>query len=493
MRAPDVALITPFPPRGSRHGGWTGVASYGANLAGALGDAGARVSVIASAETGEPALWRDGTVEVRRVWRRGPAALPAAAAAAHATGAPAVHLQHELFLYGGAAAVPGVVPALARLRGRRTVVTMHHVVDPAAVNAAFAAAHGVRVPAPVARAGVAALQRTIRSLAGAVVVHEPSFAAVVPGAEVVPHGIEVHTAGDREAARADLGVEPGRLCVLCFGFLAPYKGLEAALGAARLAGDDVRLVIAGGEHPRLAGDGYAAALRASAPRNVRFTGYVPGADVARWFAAVVPGAEVVPHGIEVAQRSDRDAARAALGVESGRLCVLCFGFLSPYKGLEAALGAARLAGDGVELVIAGGEHPRLEATGDGYAERLRASAPPNARFTGFVPEADVARWFAAADVALLPYPRPFASSGPLALALAHDTPVLLSEALARTTGAPQELAVGADPQAIAARLRTLAADAGERDRLRAAAATLATGRTWPEIARRHIDLYGSPA
>jgi glycosyltransferase involved in cell wall biosynthesis len=204
----------------------------------------------------------------------------------------------------------------------------------------------------------------------------------------------------------------------------------------------------------------------------------------------VPGAQVVPHGIEVPERSDRAAARAALAVDDSRLCVLCFGFLAPYKGFEAALGAARLAGDAIELVIAGGEHPRLK---DDYAERLRASAPPNVRFTGFVPDADVGRWFAAADVALLPYPQPFASSGPLALALAHRTPVLLSQALARTTGAPQEMAVGADPEAIAARLRTLATAGGERDRLRTAAASLAAGRTWPEIARRHLDLYGRSA
>jgi glycosyltransferase involved in cell wall biosynthesis len=101
----------------------------------------------------------------------------------------------------------------------------------------------------------------------------------------------------------------------------------------------------------------------------------------------------------------------------------------------------------------------------------------------------VARWFTAADVALLPYPRPFASSGPLALALAHGTPVLMSEALARTTAAPAALAVSSDPAAIAGRLRTLAAEPGERERLRAAAAELAAGRTWPEVARRHLELY----
>jgi glycosyltransferase involved in cell wall biosynthesis len=381
MSAPDVALISPFPSLGERHGGWTGVASYSANLANALDDAGARVTVLASREDGLPDVAGSGGLEVRRVWNRGAAALPAAAAAALATGAPTVHLQHELFMYGGPAAVPGVLPALAALRRRNAVVTMHHVVDPRAIDATFTATHQVRAPAPLARVGVAAVQRTITALADTVVVHEPSFTSVVPGAEVVPHGIET-----------------------------------------------------------------------------------PGPS------------------------DDRAVARAALGVTPGRLCVLCFGFLAPYKGLETALGAARLAGDGVELVIAGGAHPRMAE----YDDALRASAPANARFTGYVPDADVARWFAAADVALLPYPQPFASSGPLALALAHGTPVLLSEALARTVGAPDELAVSIDPAAIAARLDVLARDAGERGRLHAAASTLAAGRSWPEVARLHLDLYGSP-
>jgi glycosyltransferase involved in cell wall biosynthesis len=270
---------------------------------------------------------------------------------------------------------------LLRAARRRAVVTMHHVVDPGDVDAAFTETHRVRAPAPLARAGVATVQRSIRALADAVVVHEPSFAQVVPHARVIPHGIEVPARGDRAAARAELGVDG--LCVLCFGFLAPYKGLEAALGAARLAGDHVQLVVAGGEHPRLAGDG--------------------------------------------------------------------------------------------------------------YADRLRASAPPNARFAGYVPDADVARWFTAADIALLPYPQPFASSGPLALALAHGTPVLLSQALAGTTGAPHTLAVPPDPAQIAVRLRLLAADARQREALRSAAATLAAGRTWPEVAVRHLELYETPA
>jgi glycosyltransferase involved in cell wall biosynthesis len=380
---PDVALVAPFPPPGERHGGWTGVASYAANLAGALGEAGARVTVIAPQEDGLPPLVRDGAIEVRRSWRRGVGALPAAAAAARATGAPAVHIQHELFLYGGPAGVPGMVPALGSLRTarRRVVVTMHHVVAPAAIDRDFTRTHGVRAPAAVARSAVSGVQRAIGVLADRVVVHEPSFAGVVPGATVVPHGVEAPAATTRAAARAALGVAPDAMVALCFGFLAPYKGLETALDA------------------------------------------------------------------------------------------------------------ARLAGDGVELVIAGGAHPRLGS----YASELHASAPPNVRFTGFVPDADVGRWFAAADVALLLYPRPFATSGPFALALAHGTPVLMSEALAATTGAPAVMRVPPGAAALADRLRGLAADPAATTALRDAASTMAAGRSWPEIARRHLELYDEVA
>jgi glycosyltransferase involved in cell wall biosynthesis len=385
MSTPDVALVSPYPAAGSPQAGRSGVATYAERLAGALADRGAEVTVLAPDEEGAPLRALDGRVRVVRPYVRGARALLRAADAARDTGAPVVHLQHETFLYGGPASIPALVPALRRLRRARRgpVVTMHHVVDPRAVDADFTRVHRVGAPAAAARLGLGAVQRAIGREAERVLVHEPGFAPFVPSATVVAHGVQPVAPVDRGEARARLG---------------------------------------------------------------------------------------------------RD-------LDDGRLVVLCFGFLAPYKGLEAALGAARLAGEAVELVIAGGEHPRL--AGDGYADALREAAPANARFTGYVADADVARWFAAADVALLPYPRPFASSGPLALALAHGTPVLLSDTLARTVGAPDALAVPAHPAAIAARLDALAAAPAEREALRAAAATLAAGRTWPDVARRHLDLYGS--
>jgi glycosyltransferase involved in cell wall biosynthesis len=385
VSAPDICLISPYPPRGERHGGHSGVASYTANLAHALSDAGAGVVVVAPRADGEPERTADGPVTVlRRFAIGGPGALPAAALAATQTGAPAVHLQHETFLYGGPAAVAGLAPALAGLRARRgTVVTMHHVVDPRDVDAAFVRLHRVSAPVPVARAGLAAVRGAIARLADAVVVHEPGFQGVVGGSRVVPHGVE-----------------------------------PSALAAA-----------------------------------------------------------------------DRTAAwRERWGLQDGRLVVLCFGFLAPYKGLEAILEAGALAADAVHVVVAGGEHPRMEGPG-GYADELRCRHGAHATFTGRVDDADVAACFAAADVAAFNYPRPVSSSGALALALAHRTPILVSPQLAGSAGVPAALVAPADPVALAARLRHLAHDRPARDALREVARQLLDGRTWPAVARTHLDLY----
>lgn len=378
----DVCMIAPYPRQGVVHGGTSGVASYTANLARALAAEGARITVVAPDMKGEPPVATDGNVKVVRAFREGPRALPTALAAARATEAAVIHLQHELFLYGGPMAVPGLLGALGNRRRPRTsrqVVTMHQVVDPKAVDRDFVRLHRIGVPQRAARLAITTVQRSIPSLSDAVIVHEPAFAQHIVNAVAVPHGIETPSHPvDREQARAELGLDD-RLVALCFGFLAPYKGLETALEAARIAGPDVQLVVAGGDHPRLE------------PRH-------------------------------------------------------------------------------------------------GYGAALRHAHHDSARFTGFVDDPDVPRLFRAADVVLLPYPMPHASSGALALALAYDVPVLASSAMARTCGLPPSLAFG-DAGDLAARLQHLAHQPAALDGLRATLSGLRDERTWTSVARRHLELY----
>lgn len=386
MRAPDITLVAPYPTAGQRHAGPSGVASYTANLAHALSERGAAIDVVAPHEPespDEPAVSRDGPIVVRRAFERGPRALGSAATAALSTRAPVVHLQHEMFLYGGPSSIPGIVPALSAL-GRRasTVVTMHQVVDPQTVDRSFTDLHRVRVPPRVARHALDGVQRSIARLAGACIVHEHPFAGSVPGSVVIPHGVEERATPTRSEARSALGLEV-----------------------------------------------------------------------------------------------------------DGRLVVLCFGFLAPYKGLEATLEAGRRLGDEVLVVVAGGPHPRLAAAGDDYAAELETRfAGPGVRFTGWVPEEDVARWYGAADVAVFAYPAPFSSSGALALAFAHGTPVLLSPSLAACVGAADVLVTPPSPKGMADRLRELQ-DPAAREALGTASAALAGSRAWPDVAGAHLDLY----
>lgn len=385
MIVDDLTMVGPYPGLQRRAKLPSGVAAYTARLSAALAGQGMSVKVIAPEVEGEPSRARVDGVTVERSFRRGATALPAAANAARRTGAPIVHLQFETFLYGGPSSVPGVAPALATLRssGQLPVVTLHQVVDPTQVDKEFTQVHRVRVPPPVARWGLSALQRTVRKLSVTTVVHEPSFEDLVPGSVVVPLGLDV--------------ADP----------------VSAAVSK---------------------------------------------------------------------------ETKVSLGLRPDRLTALCFGFLSPYKGLEQALEAASIAGDAVELVVAGGSHPRL-AGRDPYADDLRRRFGAVARFVGYVPEQEVAAWFGAADVLLLPYPRPFASSGPFAQALGFGTPVLCSESLARCVGAPDALVTPTDPPGFARRLAELAADPDQLRRLAVATRALARGRSWDDVARRHILLY----
>jgi glycosyltransferase involved in cell wall biosynthesis len=376
-----VALIGPYPPAGERHGGHSGVASYTANLAHALVERDVDVTVVAPTLAGDPDRFFDGEVQVRRAFPLGAGALPRAARAAVAIAPDVVHLQWETFLYGGARSLAGLLPGLATLHRAPAplVTTAHQVVDPAEIDRTYTRLHRVGMPAAAARLGIATVQTAIDRASAATIVHEASFTRVLRSAVVIPHGIE--------------------------------------------------------EQPRI----------------------------------------------------DRAEARRRLGFDD-RFTALCFGFLAPYKGLETALEAASVADRSIGLVIAGGEHPRLVG-GSTFGDELRARYGDAARFTGRVPDADVDALFAAADVALFPYPRPFSSSGALALALAHDTPVLLSPALARCAGAPSMLVAEMEPRALADQLERLNQKPAALDELARWSSILASGRRWPAVAERHTDLY----
>lgn len=205
---------------------------------------------------------------------------------------------------------------------------------------------------------------------------------------------------------------------------------------------------------------------------------------------------VWPDAVEPAQfavTEDRAALRRRLNLPDPAVVALYAGHFYPYKGVDAIVEAASLAPE-VQFVLVGGWPDDIA--------RLRGAAAtrPNLHVVGFVANADVPAWLAAADMLLLPnsarYPEARTTS-PLKLFeyMAARRPIIASaipalEGLLRNES--NALVVPADsPSALAAAVRRLAADAALPARLAETAWNDVQAHTWSRRAAAVLDFAAS--
>ena len=207
---------------------------------------------------------------------------------------------------------------------------------------------------------------------------------------------------------------------------------------------------------------------------------------------------VLPHGeygffVRGTPATDRGGARRSLGLAPTAETALFFGYIREYKGLDILLDAwpeivkARPA---ARLVVAG-DPVRLEPARrralEVQAERVNA-----VQHFGYLSFADVPRYFAAADVLVLPY-RHVSQSGVLFLALALGLPVV-----ATRVGALPEVVSDGDsallvppesPAALAGAVTRVLSDPALRARLAANGRRIAADYSWPSIAARTESVF----
>jgi len=212
-----------------------------------------------------------------------------------------------------------------------------------------------------------------------------------------------------------------------------------------------------------------------------------GADVARAVDAYRPGTPAAVHPLPPQPRElpERAAARARLGIPPERTAALCFGLIRPYKGVEVLLDAVeRLPSESpLTLLLAGEPWGRA-----GARLRRRLAAP---RLAGrvvsrlaWVPEDEAGDWFAAADLAVLPY-RTATGSAVASQALGLGLPIVAS----RVGGLVDIIDDGVDgllvppgePAALASALSRLV-DPATRAALAAGARRTAARWTWNSYA-----------
>lgn len=146
--------------------------------------------------------------------------------------------------------------------------------------------------------------------------------------------------------------------------------------------------------------------------------------------------DVIPHGNylhAVGDAPSREEARADLGLRAGGRVLLFFGQIKEVKGLDVLLRAMPGvigAYPDATLVIAGKEWKDDFARYERMMGELgiRDSCVAHVRY---IPDAEVSRYYAAADAVVLPYRRIY-QSGVLLMAMSYAKPVVVSDVAGMT-------------------------------------------------------------
>jgi D-inositol-3-phosphate glycosyltransferase len=219
------------------------------------------------------------------------------------------------------------------------------------------------------------------------------------------------------------------------------------------------------------------------------------AQLTRLYGARPERVEVVPPGVDHEHfgPGDRAAARAALGLGDGPL-LLFVGRIQPLKGVDVAIQAASRLGRPATLVVVGGPSG---PDGDHELARLGClvaslGAGASVRFVAPRPHLELATWYRAADVCLVPSRSE--SFGLVALeAAACGTPVVAAAVGGLQTlvdhGTTGFLVEGRDAGGFAACAARLLADPALAARMGDAAARRARRYSWSITAARLRRLY----
>lgn len=183
-----------------------------------------------------------------------------------------------------------MTPLLARLSGRYTHVTLHHLMDTVELKDV-----GVRHETLYRTAGAVATRMLL--LSNSVSVLMPGYQKILndkyghDNVHLRAHGLLARRPEFPDFSRRGDPVHQ----ILAFGKWGTYKRLELMIEAFHLLEDqlpEARLVIAGGDHPQAAGYVDSMRRKHGGNRRIEFRGYVPESDLADLFqtssVAVMP-------------------------------------------------------------------------------------------------------------------------------------------------------------------------------------------------------------
>ncbi len=305
----DIAVITIYPPPGSRHataGDLSALAAYSCSLLQALPDSiRRRLVVLTNIKESLSRVYTDHEIEVRESWTKGRAGffLQILRALRALPAIRIVHLQHEFNQFGGTHTVPLIPLLLWFLRlvyRKKIVITYHEVLGNEMLTPELVKKFCLPVPSRPARLLFKLYYLVTSRAAHTLLVQHQKFKdrlrveiGVRGHIEILPIGTEQDAVlADRTASRAVLGYAPEHRVLLFFGTLDWRKGLDVLLDAVRSLPDpNLRLLIGGGQPVRIKHRieyqewHQGIVQRIAADARVRHIGFVADDDIPKLFAA----------------------------------------------------------------------------------------------------------------------------------------------------------------------------------------------------------------
>ncbi len=198
---------------------------------------------------------------------------------------------------------------------------------------------------------------------------------------------------------------------------------------------------------------------------------------------------------------NRQNARESFDLSDQEQCLLFFGYVRPYKGLDTLIEACRIIkerrpdiGPRMRLLI-GGTDPWNYWESGNYEKQIEESGLTNQtkRLIEYIPLDDIGRYFHAADVVALPY-KWGSQSAVLQLAYAFSKPAVVTD-VGSISEAVQNGVTGlvvppSDPQSLADALIQLLSDPARAEEIGKAGRRYAeTELSWRKIAEQTHHIY----
>jgi glycosyltransferase involved in cell wall biosynthesis len=261
-----IAHITVYPTEGQKHVKASGVASYAKNLISTMPVAdNDEVFVLCNMIDGQRQTYSENGVQVIRCFSRSPRFMIELLQELRRINPDVLHIQQELALFGNIVTAYLLQWFVLLSRKYQPVLTLHGVVDPQKINAAFIKENNAKLPVWLVKLAFWLIFKPLTMWAKRVVVHEQYFKNILvqrynvaaKKIAVIAHGVEALQPTAKSQACRDLDLDASANLILFMGYLTGYKGLDLLIeGFSSYAKEDPRafLVIGAGEHPKLADD-----------------------------------------------------------------------------------------------------------------------------------------------------------------------------------------------------------------------------------------------